>query len=233
MQSYMLKDSKSKSLIYDWFRTSMSSYAADSGLNWNDEDSLCAEFFKSISGLLSTPAGDLIIRSYKTRGRGPGAAERKLGADGIALVQINTPSTQLSGFFLFQAKKAIAISSSLRGASDECIKMLDHTAASYLLVLLPTEVKMAGAMAVKSYVSGTDPHLTDIPFVNFPRFIVEHILQGVMMEPLDKAMELLTPELKKEISHVISIVGGNDQQIEEAMMKVDSYIRELELDIYE
>ena len=106
MQRYMLKDSKSKSVIYDWFRTSMSSYAADSLLNWNDEDSLCASFFMSITGQVSTPTGNLNVRIYKVRGRGPGAPENKLGADGIALVQINTPNTRLSGFFLFQAKKA-------------------------------------------------------------------------------------------------------------------------------
>lgn len=233
MQRYMLKDSKSKSVIYDWFRSSMSSYAADSGLNWNDEDSLCACFFKSITGWVSTPTGNLNIRSYKTRGRGPGAPEKKIGADGIALVQINTPNTQLSGFFLFQAKKTYGLSGLLSGASAECEKMLNHTAASYLLVLLPDEVKMAGAMAVKSYTTGIDPHLTDIPFVNFPRFIVEHILQGVMLEPLDKAMSLLTPELKAEISHVITIVGGSNQHIEDAIMKVDFYINELELDVGE
>ena len=92
---------------------------------------------------------------------------------------------------------------------------------------------MVGAMAVTSYVSGTDPHLTDIPYVNFPRFIVEQILQGVMMEPLEKASKMLTPELKKEISHVVSIVGGRDQHIKESRMKVESHIRELEFDIDE
>ena len=121
----------------------------------------------------------------------------------------------------------------LTGASSECEKMLNYTAASYLLVLLPYEVKMVGAMAVKSYVNGIDPHLNDIPFVNFPRFIVEHLLQGVMLEPLDKALSLLTPELKAEISHIITIVGGDNRHIEEALMNVESYIKELDLDVDE
>lgn len=231
MQKYILKDSGSKTYIYDWLRNGIRNYAIDSRLNWSDEDSLCSCFFKAITGWVSTPAGNLNIRSYKTRGRGPGAPEKKLGADGIALVQINTPNTKLSGFFLFQAKKAYGLSGRLSGASNDCLKMLDHTAASYLLVLLPDEVKMVGAMAVKSYMASADPNLSDIPFVNFPRFIVEHILQGVMLEPTDKAASLLTPELKTEISHVMTIVGASDQHIEDAIIKVNSQINELELDV--
>ena len=231
MQKYILKDSKSKSLIENWFKTSMSSYARDADLNWQDEDALCAQFIKSISGRTSTPAGDLQISGYKTRGRGQGAVEKKLGADGIALVQINTASTELSGFFLFQAKKAHSRRDTLRGSSSECKKMLTHTAASYLLVLLPDNVKMVGAMAVASYISHNDPHLADIPFVSFPRFIVEHLLQGIMIEPLDKSSEMLTPDLKKEILHIISITGGQGKRIKDANEKVTSYLRRLELDI--
>jgi hypothetical protein len=211
----------------------MSYYAADSRLNWNDEDSLCSSFFKSISGRVSTPTGSLSIRSYKVRGKGPGALERKLGADGIALVHINTPKTNLSGFFLFQAKKARGLSGSLRGAYSQCTKMLTHSAASYLLVLLEDEVKMVGAMAVGSYAPKSDPSLTDIPFVSFPRFVVEHVLRGVMLEPLNRAKILLTPDLREEIKHVISIVGGVNQQIADAIMKADRQLRELELDFEE
>lgn len=212
----------------------MSSYATDSQLYWNDEDSLCACFFKSITGWLSTPTGNLKIRSYKTSGRGPGATEKKLGADGIALVQIEAPKTQLSGFFLFQAKKAKNKCGLLSGAFTQCEKMLKYTAASYLLVLLPQEVKMAGAMAVNSYNTGNDPHLTDIPFVSFPRFIVEHILQGVMLEPMEKAMlDIQTQKFKEEISHILTIVGGNNKNIEEAITKVDYYMNRLDLDVNE
>lgn len=148
MSDYLLKDTESKRLLEEWLRSSMSAYASNSRLKWNDEDSLCEHFFASIGGTLTTPNGVLNLSSYKVRGRGPGAAEKKLGADGIGLVHIRTSNTNLTGFFLFQAKKSNLPSNILTGAKAECSKMLTHSAASYLLTLMPNEVKMVGAMAM-------------------------------------------------------------------------------------
>ena len=55
--------------------------------------------------------------------------------------------------------------------------MLNHSAAGSLLTLLPTEVKMVGAMAVHA-TTGVEPALNDIPFLGFPRFLVEHLLRN-------------------------------------------------------
>jgi hypothetical protein len=160
-------------------------YAVDAMLKWADEDALCEHFFSCMRGTLTTPNGDLTVKSYKTRGRGRGAAEKKLGADGICIVDIATSNTALKGFFLFQAKKATSLSDTLRGASAGCSTMLSHTAASYLLTLMPTEAKMVGAMAVHSC-TRVDPPLNEVPYLNFARFAAEHLLQGIMLEPMNR-----------------------------------------------
>jgi len=208
----------------------MTTYAADAMLKWGDEDTLCEHFFSSIRGSISTPTGVMSIQSYKIRGRGPGAPEKTLGADGIGLVSIATPYAKLSGFFLFQAKKAYSASDILRGARAGCSNMLCHSAASYLLILLPTLVKMIGAMAVHSTTS-REPSLSDIPYIGFPRFLTDHLLHGIMLEPLSRARTTLTPALKAEIKHVISIVGSHEQQLEGALATIRGDIEELGLGI--
>jgi hypothetical protein len=105
MSRYLLKDSDSKRLFAEWLNYMTASYAIDAMLKWADEDALCEHFFSCIRGTLKTPTGILTVKSYKTRGRGPGAAEKKLGADGICIVDIVTPNISLKGFFLFQAKR--------------------------------------------------------------------------------------------------------------------------------
>ena len=230
MSRYLLKDSESKSLFVDWLTTMTRSYAADAMLKWADEDTLCEHFFSCIRGTLSTPTGDLTVKSYKTRGRGPGAAEKKLGADGICIVNIETPTTSLNGFLLFQAKKAHYLSDSLRGASGECSTMLSHTAASYLLALMPAETKMVGAMAIHSCMRN-DPSLNEVPYVSFPRFAAEHLLQGIMLEPMHRLRDLLTPELRKEIKIVVGLLGRGPDQTAEALKLLEMEIQALGLDV--
>lgn len=205
-------------------------YAVDAQLKWADEDALCEHFFSCIRGTLVTPNGNLTVRSYKTRGRGPGATEKKLGADGICIIDIATPSTVLKGFFLFQAKKAASLSDTLRGATAECTTMLSHTAASYLLTLMPTEAKMVGAMAVHSC-SRADPPLNEVPYVSFARFATEHLLQGIMLEPINRLRSLASPELRAEIKMVVGILGRREDQIAEALTSLQTEIQALDLDL--
>ena len=230
MSSYLLKDSDSKRMFVDWLNGMAADYAVDAMLKWADEDALCEHFFSCIRGTLATPTGDLTIKNYKTRGRGPGAAEKKLGADGLCIVDINTPNTRLSGFFLFQAKKAHLLSDTLRGASRECSNMLSHTAASYLLTLMPTDAKMSGAMAVHSC-TRVDPPLNEIPYVSFARFAAEHLLQGIMLEPMNRLRDLVSPDLRAEIKIVVGVLGRGPDQTAEALKLMQMEIQALGLDV--
>lgn len=230
MSSYLLKDSESKRMFIEWLNSAAADYAIDAELKWSDEDALCEHFFSCIRGTLSTPTGDLTLKTYKTRGRGPGAAEKKLGADGIGIVNIETPNTLLRGFFLFQAKKAVSLSDSLRGASGECSTMLTHTAASYLLTLMPAEAKMVGAMAVHSC-TVKDPSLQEVPFISFARFAVEHLLQGVMLEPMSRAGSILSLELRSEIKHVVGVVGRGPDRTTQALKLLQLDLQELGLQV--
>lgn len=229
MSRYLLKDSHSKCLFVEWLNSMAANYAIDAMLKWADEDALCEHFFSCIRGALKTPAGVLTVKSYKTRGRGPGAAEKKLGADGICIVDITTPNTNLKGFFLFQAKKAKLLTDKLSGAQVECSKMLSHTAASYLLTLMPDEAKMVGAMAVHSCTRG-DPALKEVPYVSFARFAGEHLLQGIMLEPMHRLRDLLSPDLRAEINIVIGILGRERDQTSTALNSLQRDIQELGLD---
>jgi len=230
MSRYLLKDSVSKRLFEEWLNSMTANYAIDAMLKWADEDALCEHFFSCIRGTLKTPAGVLTVKSYKTRGRGPGAAEKKLGADGICIVDIVTTNVSLKGFFLFQAKKAMLLSDTLRGASDECSKMLSHTPASYLLTLMPKQANMVGAMAVHSYTRG-DPALNEVPYVSFARFAAEHLLRGIMLEPMDRLRNLASPELRAEINIVVGILGREGDQTATALNLLQIDIQELGLDV--
>ncbi len=230
MPRYLLKDSESKRLFLDWLNSMAADYAVDAMLKWADEDTLCEHFFSCIRGTLATPTGDLTVKSYKTRGRGPGAAKKKLGADGICIVDIATPNTSLKGFFLFQAKKATLLSDTLRGASAECSTMLSHTAASYLLTLMPAEAKMVGAMAVHSC-TRVDPPLNAVPYVSFARFASEHLLQGIMLEPMNRLRDLVSPELRAEIKIVVGMLGRGPDQTAEALKLLQMEIQALDLDV--
>ena len=220
MADFLLKDTRSKSDFKLWLESGLVKYGAGADLKWADEDALCEHFFQSIGGDLKTPTGELRVTSYKIRGRGPAAPEKKLGADGIALVNIRTANASLNGFFLFQAKKSERITLGLRDSTAECKAMLSHTAASYLLVLMRREVHMAGAMAVHAY-KKKDPPLRAIPYVSFPRYAVEQLLHGLMLEPISNGGRILTPELRKEIGHVVTIVGSTVDAMQEAQKLSD------------
>jgi hypothetical protein len=230
MSVYLLKDSTSKQRFAEWIKTMTANYSAAAKLKWADEDALCEHFFSCIRGTLSTAAGDLTVASYKVRGRGRGAAEKRLGADGICIVDIFTPTTRLRGFFLFQAKKATSLSDKLRGASLECSTMLSHTAASYLLTLMPSDAKMSGAMAVHSC-AYKDPSLIDVPYVSFARFAAEHLLQGIMLEPFDRLRDFDSEHLSAEIKLVVGILASVDNQRADALRRVEEEIEALGLQV--
>lgn len=230
MSDFLLKDSASKEAFRDWLTNALQKYAAGAKGAWNDEDTLCEHFLGSISGVLKTPAGQLQIARYKTRGRGPAAPEKKLGADIICLVNIQTPSALLNGFFLIQAKKADSLSESLKKVSLDAEVMLSQTAASYIMVLMPTQVTMSGAMAVHAS-RRKDPSLTEFPYASFPRFAVEQLLNGLMLEPLASHRRVLTPDLKAEVDHILMIVGASNQAAAEARGVAERQLAELGLDI--
>lgn len=52
-----------------------------------------------------------------------------------------------------------------------------------------------------------------------------------MLEPISRASSWLTPELRSEIKHVLAVVGGRGNQIEEAIIAVESEIKEMGLDV--
>lgn len=230
MADFLLKDTKSKDAFKDWLVAAMGAYGAEADLKWEDEDTLTEHFFKSVSGELITTTGKLKISSYKTRGRGPAAAEKKLGADGICIVNIQTAIASLHGFFLFQAKKVERSKNALCDSSKECSTMLSHTAASYLLVLMRREAHMAGAMAVHSH-KKKDPPLNSIPYVSFPRFVDEQLLHGLMLEPMFNSSRILTPDLTKEIRHVLTIVGSRADAMLEAQKNVVIELEQMGLSV--
>jgi hypothetical protein len=226
MSRPFLKDSNSKNALYDWLKRGMLRYSTDSMLYWADEDYLCGHFFSSISGACSFDIGKFNVKSYKLRGRGPSAPEKKIGADGIGIVILKYKDIQLQGFFLYQAKKAKNITDGLGKAKEGCDLMLSHTPASYLLVLMPEEIKMVGAMAVsanrKKY-----PSLNDLPFVSYPRFVIEHLLHGLMLEPLEKFRPTLSADLNGEIKNLTTIIGGSNQYIKDVERTLEEKISDL------
>lgn len=184
MSEYLLKDSSAKKAVRNWLEEAITRYANAGRLSWNDEDALTQRFFDAIANpALQTNTGMLQIECYKVRGRGQKAPEHLLGADGLGLVHIETSTTLLDGIFLFQAKKADSETAALRDAKKQCAKMLQHSSASQLIVLLPDCVHVVSALAVTS-VRNSMAHLEDVPFMNFARFVVEQLLNGLMLAPL-------------------------------------------------
>ena len=211
MTEYLLKNSSSKNQLAAWLDSAVALYSKRSALKWNDEDSLVECLFSAISTTLITDAGRLDIDSYKIRGRGPKAPEKAIGADGIGIVHIENDSTSLSGFFLFQAKKVESQSASIRDASSQCGKMLQQSSASYLLALGHRDVSLVSAIAVTSLRSGS-LKLNNVPYVSFRRFVVEQLLRGLMLQPMGQLHLAVPPDLRSELRHVLTIIGGRDQE---------------------
>jgi len=210
MSQYLLKDAQSRNIIKDWLAESAREYASRSSYKWKDEDALCEMFFSTLSGTRETPAGRIDIDSYKIRGRGPNAPEKRSGADGIGLVCLCTPTTSLSGFFLFQAKKADSETSKL-GAKAQCRTMLTRSAASILLTLLPDRAVVSGAMAVTA-AEGSDSRLDQIPFTGFHNFVADQILRGIMMEPLEETAVDKLSDLVESPRLLVSIIAGRGRR---------------------
>jgi len=197
----------------------MTRYSHSSWSHWADEDSLCGHFFSSISGSCTLDTGEFKIDNLKIRGRGPSAPEKKIGADGLGIIDIAFPDISLKGFFLYQAKKSEDKTKALVGAKEECDVMLTHSPASYLLVLMPSEIKMVGAMAVSANLRKS-PNLNNLPFVSYPRFVVEHMLHGIMLENYNKLRATLSSDLYGEIKNITIAAGGSKKRVEEAIASI-------------
>jgi len=105
VSQYILKDAKSKRKFRDWLRAGLVKYGKESRWMENDEDALCAILFSCLSGRLSTDAGDININSYKVRGRGPRAKEKKIGADNLVVLRIGT-NQSTKGFLSSSGKES-------------------------------------------------------------------------------------------------------------------------------
>jgi hypothetical protein len=231
MPKLFLKDSKSKDIIQNWLIAGMSKYSYSSWSYWADEDSLCGHFFSSISGSCNFDSGEFRISNLKLRGRGPSAPEKKIGADGIGILDLVFPDISLKGFFLYQAKKTEDNRGALVNAKEECDVMLTHTPASYLLVLLPAEIKMVGAMAVSANLKKS-PNLNNLPFVNYPRFVVEHMLHGIMLESYDKLRPALSADIYGEIKNVSIAVGGSKEMVNQAIAAIQQDVLSMNWEAY-
>lgn len=223
-----LKDTKSKADLARWLKNGILHYSRGSRYSWNDEDYLCGHFFSSISGDCAFDFGHFNLNSYKLRGRGPSAPEKKIGADGIGIVVLKYDYISLKGFFLYQAKKAENTTDPLTKSKMECDVMLTHTPASYLLVLMPSDVKMVGAMAVSAN-NKNSPSLNDLPFLGYSRFVVEHLLHGIMLEPLEKFRPTLSADINKEIKRITTIVGGDKKYIKDVEAQLTEKLSDLNL----
>ncbi len=104
--------------------------------------------------------------------------------------------------------------------------MLSQTPACYLLVLMPDEVKMVGAMAVNAN-SKKNPSLKHLPFLSYPRFVVEHLLHGIMLEPLNKLRPTLSSDLSSELKNITAIIGGSKKYISEVEGKLEEELSNL------
>lgn len=228
MKRPFLKDTKSKADLANWLKSGIRHYARSSRLCWADEDYLCGHFFSSISGNCAFDFGHFNLNSYKLRGRGPSAPEKKIGADGIGIVVLKCKYISLKGFFLYQAKKAEYTTDPLTKSKEECDVMLTHTPASYLLVLMPDDVKMVGAMAVSAN-NIKSPSLNQLPFLGYSRFVVEHLLHGIMLEPLEKFRPTLSADINKEIKRITTFVGGDKEYIETVERQLIEKLSDLDL----
>ena len=220
--AYLLKDASSKKDVWKWLTEGVVKYASRSNLKWSDEDTLCEYFFGCFDGLVSTSAGKIDFSYAKIRGRGKGAKEKTSGADGLGILHISTDSTKLNGYFLFQAKKAKTERTRLTDASSACDRMLELTAASHLVVLLPDRAVWVGAMAGCAY-QGADPMLTNIPYVGFPNFVMNQILSGLMVAPIEKpSFSYLLDKIDPVHIFGIDIINGNQRPVlREILMKED------------
>jgi hypothetical protein len=214
--SYMkvLKNAEFKKQVKEFLKNGMEKYSRDAPYAQADEDSLTQAFISAISGEFKYQNLTVHLRGYKTRGRGPNATEKKLGADGLGIVYIETSDIQLHGFFLFQAKKSLDTTDNLGiTAKAQCQMMLSHTAASHLLVLRPDKVSFVGATAVVSSVS--DLSLVGLPYIGFPSFFKEILLHSFMLAPLEDGLFEKYPDLSNEIRHILAITI-NDSDLSES-----------------
>jgi len=205
---FLLKDTRSKAEIREWLGRGLEKYAARATLKWNDEDTLCESFVSAIAGSIVTTAGEFSIDSYKVRGRGPQADEKRMGADGIGLVSVRTQTTDLKGFFLFQAKKG-DLREKLGDARAQCERMLGHSAASHLIVLGRDNVRVAGAMAVVA-TAATGPRLGTVPYCSFRHFVSDQLLRGLMVAPLEPPAGWFADGFASQVRYILAIRGTDD-----------------------
>jgi len=220
MSDYPFKDSATKQAVYNWLKEALVQYSVNSAFAWADEDSLCQLFLTEVGRRPARAPGlDVQLQGYKTRGRGGGAGEKKLGADGLGVVRIETTHARVDGFFLFQAKKSSAQDTPLDRVREQSLTMLSHTSSSIVLVLCPGTVEVVSAMAVASH-NKPQPRLSDVPYEDFARFVTDKLLRGFAMAPLDSAAFLQDAALRGEIKQVLAIVAAEAHNIAAASVAV-------------
>jgi hypothetical protein len=229
VSGYLLKSAEAQFQIFEWLESSMVNYASEAPHAYADEDSLCETLFRCLGRQpVKTDGGSLQFIGHKVRGRGPAAPEKKLGADGLWIVDIETPEASLHGFLLYQAKKTPSRSCSL-GARSQCDLMLSHTAASVLWALSPSDVRVAGAMAVAAC-KGTACSLDHIPNTSFLKFVLLQMLRGHMLAPIS-AISSLQPLLSSELRYALSLIGGSEDRVQMAVSRVRGQLSELGLEL--
>ena len=110
----------------------------------------------------------------------------------------------------------------LDGSVQQCTKMLEHTAASYLLALLPDNVDMVGAMAVAGS-RLANPKLRHLPYVAFHRCLVEHLLHGIMLAPWDITSQM-APQLKDNLKYAIIVSGSSGKDAAGSRADIDAFL---------
>lgn len=226
MSEFFLKDRATKDAFGTWLRNALADYGRCAQWAWNDEDSLCELFLGALRKTSVAVAGSTFrLNGYKVRGRGAGAGEKKLGADGLGVVRVRTATTTLNGFFLFQAKKCEKTSTRMPGVQGQSRTMLTHSAASVLMALLPNTVSIVSAMAAASH-GRTDPCLDELPYENFANFAVHQLLHGFVLAPLDGSPFLKDRELLSQVKYVMTIIGAEVAVAAHVEAEVEQYLME-------
>jgi len=88
---------------------------------------------------------------------------------------------------------------------------------------------MVGVMAVHSC-TRRDPPLNELPYGSFAHFAAQHLLQGSMIDPMDRLRDQVSSELLAEINNVVAILSREVQRTVEAFKLLQMDIQALGLD---
>ena len=103
-----------------------------------DEPEISSYFISQLDTKMTGQIGGLSWSSAILRnGKGKAGEEKRIGADILLHVSVNTPTDSYSKGVLIQAKKAepyqLASNSVMSELRDQCTKMLDHTPSAFVM----------------------------------------------------------------------------------------------------